>query len=171
MAGKKLTTLQDLLVMELKDLYSAENQIIKALPKMIKAATSEKLRTALEEHLEETKEQAARLEKVCEEIGASPSGHKCAAMEGLIEEGKEILEQKGKAADAVLDAAIITAAQRVEHYEMAGYGCAATFAKLLGFDKAAKMLGETLEEEKNADSKLTEIAESEINADAITAEA
>lgn len=171
MSTKKLTTLQDLLILELKDLYSAEQQILKALPKMIKAATSEKLQAALEEHLQVTQKQAERLEKVCEEIGTTPKGHKCAAMEGLLEEGKEIIEQKGKAADSVLDAAIIAAAQRVEHYEIAGYGCAATFAKLLGFEKATMLLVETLEEEKNADVSLTELAESEINADAISAEA
>lgn len=171
MAAKTLTTLQDLLVLELKDLYSAEQQILKALPEMIKAASSEKLQEGLKSHLEETKGQVERLDKACEEIGISPKGHKCAAMEGLLKEGAEIVAQKGKAADSVLDAAIISAAQRVEHYEIAGYGTAATFAKLLGFDKVGELLGETLEEEKNADTSLTELAESEINTDAVEAEA
>lgn len=171
MSAKTLTTLQDLLVLELKDLYSAEQQILKALPAMIKAASSKKLQAALEEHLEVTEKHAERLEKACEEVGVSPKGHKCAAMEGLIKEGEEIVKQKGKAADSVLDAAIISAAQRVEHYEIAGYGTAATFAKLLGFEQAGQLLGETLEEEKNADVTLTELAESEINAEAISAEA
>ncbi len=171
MATMTLTTLQDLLTLELKDLYSAEQQILKALPEMIKAATSKKLQAALQEHLEVTKSHLDRLQKACDETGASPKGHKCAAMEGLLKEGQEIVKQKGKAADSVLDAAIISAAQRVEHYEIAGYGTAATFAKLLGFEAAAALLGETLAEEKNADISLTELAESEINAEAVAAEA
>jgi len=171
MSTKTLTTLQDLLTLELKDLYSAEQQIIKALPSMIKAASSEKLRAALEEHLSVTEHQVERLQKACTEIDVTPTGHKCAAMEGLLKEGAEIVKQKGKAADTVLDAAIISAAQRVEHYEIAGYGTAATFAKLLGYDEAASLLGETLEEEKNADVSLTELAESEINAEAMETEA
>jgi ferritin-like metal-binding protein YciE len=171
MAAKTLTTLQDLLTLELKDLYSAEQQILKALPEMIKAATSKKLQAALKEHLTVTEHHVERLQQACDEIGVSPKGHKCAAMEGLLKEGEEIVKQKGKAADSVLDAAIISAAQRVEHYEIAGYGTAATFAKLLGFESAGSLLGETLEEEKNTDVSLTELAESEINAEAVEAEA
>lgn len=171
MATKKLTSLEDLLSLEVKDLHSAEQQIIKALPDMIKAATSPRLQAALEEHLSVTERQLERLQQVAESIGANPKGHKCAAMEGLLKEGAEIVKQKGKASDAVLDAAIISAAQRVEHYEIAGYGSAATFARLLGHDAAARLLGRTLEEEKNADVSLTELAESEINVEAVQAEA
>jgi len=171
MATKTLTTLEDLLALELKDLFSAEQQIVKALPDMIKAASSQKLQAALKEHLGETERQVERLQQACERIGLNPKGHKCAAMEGLLEEGAGIVKQKGKAADAVLDAAIISAAQRVEHYEIAGYGTAATFAKLLGHDQIAALLGETLEEEKNADSSLTELAESEVNVEAVGTEA
>lgn len=171
MTAKTLTTLQDLLALELKDLYSAEQQILKALPDMIRAASSRRLQESLQQHLDETKSHVQRLEQACEEAGATPKGHKCPAMEGLIKEAEQIVKQKGKAADSVLDAAIISATQRVEHYEIAGYGTAATFAKLLGFDKIAELLGETLEEEKNADVSLTELAESEINAEAVAAEA
>lgn len=171
MATKTLTTLEDLLALELKDLYSAEQQIVKALPDMIKAASSKRLQMALSNHLNETKQQVERLEQLCKDIGVNPKGHKCAAMEGLLEEGADIVKQRGQAAPAVLDAAIISAVQRVEHYEIAGYGTAATFAKLLGHDKAAALLGETLDEEKHADVSLTELAESEVNAEAVAAEA
>jgi len=166
----KLESLNDLLVDELKDLYSAENQLLKALPKMAKAAASPELKAAFEEHLEETKGQVDRLVSIFESLGASPKGKKCVAMEGLIEEGKEILEEEGN--EAVKDAALICAAQKVEHYEMAGYGCARTFANLLGLDDVANLLQETLDEEGNADKKLTEIAETNINveAEAATAE-
>jgi ferritin-like metal-binding protein YciE len=165
--AKSLSTLQDLLILELKDLYSAEQQILKALPEMIKAASSKKLQAALEYHLGETEKQVQRLEKACEEIGASPKGHKCAAMEGLVEEGKEIVKQKGKAADSVLDAAIIAAAQRVEHYEIAGYGCARTYAHMLGLADQAELLQRTLDEEGDTDEKLTDLAEAVVNIDAL----
>jgi ferritin-like metal-binding protein YciE len=161
---KKMTTLHDLLVHELKDLYSAEKQITKALPKMIKAATSEDLQEALEAHLGETETQLERLDKIFAELDISSRGAKCAGMEGLIEEGKEVLEEDME--DDVRDAAIIAAAQRVEHYEMAGYGCARTFAQQLGHDKAATLLQETLDEEKAADQKLTEIALQSVNEEA-----
>lgn len=160
----KLQTLEDLLVKELRDLYSAEKQLIRALPKMAKAANSEALREALQEHLEVTKEQAARLEQIFDQLGISSRGPKCEAMEGLIAEGEELLEQEG--APAVMDAGIISAAQRVEHYEMAGYGSARTFARLLGHDEMAETLQKTLDEEGDADEKLTELAESEINVEA-----
>ena len=160
----KLTTLEDLWVHELRDLYSAENQLIKALPKMAKAASSDELREAFESHLEETKEHSRRLEQIFEEIGVSSRGKKCKGMEGLIEEGKEILDEDAE--DTVKDAAIIAAAQRVEHYEMAGYGCARTYAQILGHQEAAELLQQTLDEEGAADKKLTEIAESSINVEA-----
>jgi len=157
----KLESLNDLFIKELKDLYSAENQLVKALPKMAKAAASDELRTAIEEHLEQTKEHVERLEEIFDKMQASHRGAKCKAMEGLIEEGKETIKEEGD--DAVKDAAIICAAQRVEHYEIAGYGCARTFARMLGDEEAANLLQQTLEEEAQADKKLTEIAESSIN--------
>jgi len=160
----KLKTLEDLLIKELKDLYSAEKQIIKALPKMAKAANSDALREALEDHLEVTKEQAARLEQIFETLSISPRGPRCDAMEGLLEEGEELLEED--AAPAVRDAGIIAAAQRVEHYEMAGYGTASTFARLLDHNEMADTLQKTLDEEGDADEKLTELAESEVNVEA-----
>jgi ferritin-like metal-binding protein YciE len=156
-----LDSLHDLYVDELKDLYSAENQLLKALPKMAKAASVPELKAAFEEHLEITRGQVSRLETIFEELEVSPKGKKCKAMEGLIEEGKEIIEEKG--APAVVDAALIAAAQRVEHYEMAGYGCVRTFANLLGYEQAAALLQETLDEEGEADKKLTELAETVIN--------
>jgi len=157
----KMKTLEDLFHHELKDLYSAEKQLTKALPKMAKAATNEDLRTAFETHLEETEVHVERLEKLLGEFGLSLRGPKCAAMEGLIEEGKEILEEEME--DDVRDAALIAAAQRVEHYEMAGYGCARTFAEQLGHDDAAATLQETLDEERGADEKLTQIAMGGVN--------
>jgi ferritin-like metal-binding protein YciE len=159
-----LDSLHNLYVNELKDLYNAENQLVKALPKMAKAATTPGLKAAFEEHLEVTRTQVERLDKIFGELGVSPKGKKCKAMEGLIEEGKEVLEEDGD--EAVIDAALIAAAQRVEHYEIAGYGCARTFAKLLGYNDAARLLQETLDEEGDADKKLTELAETSINIEA-----
>jgi ferritin-like metal-binding protein YciE len=153
----KMKTLHDLLVDELKDLYSAESQLTKALPKMAKAASSDELRIAFESHLKETEGHVQRLDKIFKQLDASPRGKKCKAMEGLIEEGKEAIELDAE--DAVHDAALIAAAQRVEHYEMAGYGTVRTFAQLLGMDDVAELLQETLDEEGAADKKLTEIAE------------
>jgi ferritin-like metal-binding protein YciE len=164
----KLGSLQDLYVEELKDLYSAENQLLKALPKMAKAASSAELRTAFEHHLEQTKGQVERLETIFKKLGSSPKGKKCKAMEGLIEEGSELMEQQ--AAPAVMDAALIAAAQRVEHYEMAGYGCVRTFARLLGHKEAADLLQATLQEEAAADKKLSKLAEGTINVEAKEAE-
>lgn len=161
-----LDTLQNLYVSELKDLYSAENQLLKALPKMVKAATSPKLAEAFKAHLEETKAQVERLEQVFEEVGVSPKGKKCKAMEGLIEEASELLKEDAE--PAVLDAALIAAAQRVEHYEMAGYGCVRTYATQLGFKKSAALLQQTLDEEGAADKKLTKLAEGGINSEAQT---
>ena len=159
-----LKSLRDLYLSELRDLYSAENQLVKALPKMAKAAQAPELRDAINEHLEVTKGQVSRLETIFKELEESPKGKKCKGMEGLIEEGKEVMDEGGT--PAVCDAALIAAAQRVEHYEIAGYGCARTFANMLGFQEAGGLLQETLDEEADADKKLTEIAESAINVNA-----
>jgi ferritin-like metal-binding protein YciE len=159
----KINTLHDVYVEQLKDLYSAETQLIKALPKMAKAANDATLKQGFEEHLEETKVHAERLEKIFEELGEKPTGKKCKAMAGLVEEGSEAIGED--ASPEAKDAMLIAAAQRVEHYEMAGYGCVKTYARLLGFADAAKTLEETLGEEVAADEKLTEAAES-INVEA-----
>lgn len=159
-----MKSLHDLLVEELKDLYSAENQLVKALPKMAKAATAPELREAFESHLEETNGQVERLEQIFKGLEESPKGKKCAAMEGLIEEGSEIISENEKS--SVLDAGLICAAQKVEHYEIASYGCVRTFAQLLGLEDVAELLQETLDEEGAADKKLTELAESIINVEA-----
>jgi ferritin-like metal-binding protein YciE len=160
----KLKSLEDFLMEELKDLYSAEKQLTKALPKMAKAATSEELKAAFEEHLKETEGQIERLDKISKLAGGrSLSGKKCKAMEGLIEEGKEIMEED--ASPEVMDVALIAAAQKVEHYEIASYGCAKTYARLLGYDEVEALLEETEEEEAAADEKLTAIADS-LNAEA-----
>ncbi|HUE70909.1 MAG TPA: ferritin-like domain-containing protein [Pirellulaceae bacterium] len=158
---KAMKNMNDLLVHELKDLYSAEKQLIKALPKMIKAADNEELRSALENHMGETEEHVSRLESILSELEIPTRGAKCQAMEGLIEEGKSILEDEME--DEVRDAAIICAAQRVEHYEIAAYGCARTFAQQLGYDDAAQLLQQTLDEERAADEKLTQIAMGRVN--------
>ena len=160
----KLNTLEDLFVHELKDLYSAENQLLKALPKMAKASSNEELKGGFEEHLQQTKEHVARLERIGEELGKKLTGHKCKAMEGLVEEGAELIGEDAE--DSVRDAGLIGAAQRVEHYEMAGYGTARALAKQLGHNDIAKLLGQTLQEEKETDEKLTELAESSVNAEA-----
>jgi ferritin-like metal-binding protein YciE len=160
-----LKTLHDLYVNELKDLYNAEHQILKALPKMAKAASSPDLAKAFTDHLEETRGQIERLETIFTELEVGPKGKKCKAMEGLLEEGKDAMAED--ADPSVMDAALICAAQRVEHYEMAGYGCVRTFARLLGFDNAADLLQETLDEEGTADKKLTELAEATINVEAV----
>lgn len=161
----KMTTLEDLFHHELKDLYNAEKQLTKALPKMAKAATSPQLKEAFESHLKETEGQIERLEKIFEQFEVAARGTKCKAMEGLIEEGKEVLEEE--MADDVRDAALIAAAQRVEHYEMAGYGCARTYAQMLGYAEAAELLQQTLDEEGAADKKLTAIAMESVNEEAL----
>jgi ferritin-like metal-binding protein YciE len=163
----KHESLRDLYVDELKDLYSAEHQLLVALPKMAKAASEPKLRQAFEHHLEETRGHVERLEKVCKKLDANPKGKKCKAMEGLIEEGKEVIDGNFEA--PVRDAALIAAAQRVEHYEMAGYGCVRTYARLLGDDIGAGLLEKTLHEEGAADKKLTDLAETVINDEALAA--
>jgi ferritin-like metal-binding protein YciE len=159
----KITNLRDVYVEQLKDLYSAETQLLKALPKMAKAASSPELAQGFEEHLEQTKGHANRLEQIFEKLDEKPTGKKCKAMEGLIKEGAETIGED--ASDAAKDAMLIAAAQRVEHYEIAGYGSVKTYADLLGEDEAVKLLSETLQEEKDTDEKLTEAAEA-INADA-----
>ena len=164
-----LLTLRDVFVEQLKDMYSAENQIIKALPKMAKTASSPELRQAFETHLEQTRTQAERLEQVGEIIDESIKGKKCKGMEGLLEEGKETLEMKGEASPAALDAAMIADAQRVEHYEIAAYGTLCAFAKQLGLRDAMELLRETLEEEEQTDERLTEIA-SQVNLEAAGAQ-
>lgn len=151
-----LISTRELLVQELKDLFSAENQLVKALPKMAKAATDEDLKAAFTKHLAETKEHVARLEKIMKDLGESPRGKKCMAMEGLIEEGKEAIQED--ALPFIKDLGLITAAQKVEHYEIAGYGCARTLAELSGESKVAKLLQKTLDEEGRTDHLLTEIA-------------
>ncbi|GAA5483121.1 ferritin-like domain-containing protein [Haloferula sargassicola] len=157
----KIDSLEKLLVHELKDLYSAESQIIKALPKMEEAASSEELKTAFREHLEETQTHAQRLEDALDQLGFKTGGEHCDGCEGLIEEGEQVIKEIEKG--EVRDAALIAAAQRVEHYEMAGYGSVVSFARQLGRDEMADLLQQTLEEEENADSLLTEIAESSVN--------
>ena len=160
----EMQSLQDLMVENLKDLYSAETQILKAGPKMAKAVENEQLRTALEQHLKETEQQVKRLEQIFQDLGEKPTGHKCKGMEGLLTENKEMMEED--ADPDVLDAGLIVGQQKVEHYEIAGYGSAVTFAKLLGNNKAAKLLAQTLAEEKKADELLTKLAESTINVEA-----
>jgi ferritin-like metal-binding protein YciE len=156
-----LDSLHDLYVAELKDLYNAEHQILRALPKMAKAASASELKQAFQEHITVTQGQVERLDKIFERLGVSPKGKKCAAMEGLVEEGSEIIDEDGE--PAVKDAALIAAAQRVEHYEIAGYGCVRTFARVLGYARDEKLLQTTLDEEGEADHALTELAESVIN--------
>ena len=161
---ESLNSLQDLFVHELKDLYSAEQQILQALPKMAGATGHAELRQAFEEHTETTREQVRRLDVIAAELGLDLKGHKCRGMEGIIKEGQELLESRAEA--DVLDAGLIGAAQRVEHYEMAGYGTARTFARRLGHQRAAELLQRTLDEEGNTDHRLTAIAESMVNRDA-----
>jgi ferritin-like metal-binding protein YciE len=152
--------LKKIYIDELKDLYNAESQLVKALPKMAKAAASDQLRRGFEEHLKQTKGHVQRLEKIFQELEESPKGKKCMGMEGLVKEGSEVMEEDFE--DAVRDAALIGAAQRVEHYEIAAYGTVCAFAKTLGETEQASLLQETLEEEKETDEKLTELA-TEIN--------
>jgi ferritin-like metal-binding protein YciE len=159
----QLSSLEDLFIDELKDLYSAETQLTKALPKMAKAATSKELKVGFEKHLKQTERHVQRLEQICEELEVSPKGKKCKAMEGLIEEGSEVIDEDAE--PEVKDAALIAAAQRVEHYEIAGYGCVRTYAKLLGHSSAMKLLQQTLDEEGDTDKTLTKLAEA-INVEA-----
>ena len=156
-----LRSLRDLFVEELKDIYNAEQQLLKALPKMRKTVTNPRLANAFDQHLEQTRNHAERLERIFEDLQENPRGKKCKGMEGLIEEGKEVLEERGS--DAAKDAAIINAAQKVEHYEIAAYGTACAHARATGNTVAEQLLQQTLEEEKETDRLLTEIAEGGIN--------
>ena len=164
-----LESLQDLYLEQLRDLHSAEEQIIEALPKMIKKTNHPELRRAFETHLRQTEEQLRRLEQIGEQSGQDLGGHTCKGMKGLLEEGEELMKER--ADSDVLDAALISAAQRVEHYEMAGYGCARTYARLLGLEDDARVLQQTLDEEGETDHLLTELAERVINIEALTGDA
>lgn len=162
--ASKVRTLDDLYVDLLKDLYSAEKQITKALPKMAKNAQASDLQRAFQDHLKQTEKQVERLERIFSDMEGSPRGKKCVGMEGLLEEGNEIVKE---AADPdALDAGLIAAAQKVEHYEIAGYGTARAWARHLGYTDAAKLLDQTLEEESMANELLTRIAESHVNMEA-----
>ena len=160
----KLSSLDDLLVHEMQDIYNAEHQILKALPKLIKTASHPELQNAFEEHLRQTEGQVERLDQVFKLLGVPAKGKKCEGMAGLIEEGKKVMEED--ADPAVMDAALIAAAQKVEHYEIASYGCVCTYAEMLGYDQVHDLLGENLEEEETTDQRLTELAESVINPEA-----
>jgi ferritin-like metal-binding protein YciE len=162
----RIESMQDLFLEQIRDLYDAEERLIKALPKMAEAATSAELRTALEEHLEQTRGQLRRLEQVFAEIGEEPKGETCEAMKGLIKEGEEIMDDIKQS--ALRDAGMIAAANRVEHYEMAGYGTARTMAQSLGLTRSVSLLQQTLEEEKQADARLTMIAENSVNPQAMS---
>lgn len=162
--ASKMRTLEDAYMDLLKDLYSAEKQLVKALPKMAKNAQAADLQRAFEEHLKQTENQVERIERIFSELEGSPRGKKCVGMEGLIEEGNELLKEDAE--PEVLDAGLIAAAQKVEHYEIAGYGTARAWAHRLGYHDAAKLLEQTLEEESMANEKLTRIAESHVNMEA-----
>jgi ferritin-like metal-binding protein YciE len=159
-----MDSLQELYVEQIKDLYSAENQILKALPRMMKVASSPDLKKAFAKHERQTREHAKRLERIAKELGEKPTGKKCHGMEGLIEEGKELMKEKP--VPDVLDAGLISAAQHVEHYEMAGYGTVRTWARLLGYERQAQLLQTTLDEEEQTDKELTALAEAFVNEEA-----
>ena len=160
----KLDSLEPLFVEELRDIYNAENQLLKALPKMAKGANSPELKRAFEEHLEQTREQVERLDEIFEKLGKNAKGKTCKAMKGLIEEGSEMMEEDGE--DSVMDAAIIAGAQKIEHYEIASYGTVRAWAEQLGNEDAVDLLQQTLDEESEANEKLTELAESSVNVEA-----
>lgn len=160
----EMQSLQDLYVDELKDLWSAENQILKALPKMIRAASHPQLKRAFTRHERQTQQHVRRLERVCRALGVQPRGKKCEGMEGVIQEGADLIKERPD--PEVLDAGLIAAAQHVEHYEIAGYGCVRTYARVLGYEDQAELLQQTLDEEKETDELLTRLAESSINVDA-----
>jgi ferritin-like metal-binding protein YciE len=161
----KSESLQELYLEQLRDAFDAEQQLLKGLSKMAKAATNDELQAAFEQHLEQTEEHIARLEKIFEELEEKPKGHKCEAMKGLLLEAENIIEELEDDTDT-LDAALICAAQKVEHYEIATYGCLRTYAEILGYDEHADMLQDTLDEEKDTDDNLTELAVTCINLDA-----
>ena len=161
----KLESLKDLYLEQLKDLYSAETQLVGALPDMARAATSPDLKGAFNDHLRQTEEHVRRLERIFKDLQQDPKGHTCEGMKGLIKEGQEMIKMRGEA--AVIDAGLIAAAQRVEHYEIAGYGTVRTYAELLGKDDHVSLLERTLQEEEQADELLTELAESHVNEEAL----
>jgi ferritin-like metal-binding protein YciE len=161
----KLESLKDLYMEQLRDLYSAENQLVDALPKMAEAATSPELKNGFREHLVQTRQHVDRLEQIFKNLGESPKGETCEGMKGLVKEGEAMIKMKGE--PEVRDAGLIAAAQRVEHYEIAGYGTVRTYAELLGDESAVRLLERTLQEEEETDEKLTEIAESHINQEAL----
>jgi ferritin-like metal-binding protein YciE len=156
-----LDSLQNLFVTELKDIYNAEKQLVTALPRIAKSASSPRLAEAITKHLKETEGHVARLEEIFQSLGLPVRGKKCKGMEGLLEEGKEVMEEEAQ--ESVRDAALISAAQKVEHYEIAAYGCLRSYAQILGHTDAAKLLEQTLKEEEAADDKLNELAEGGIN--------
>ena len=163
----KFNTLHDLFISELKDLYSAEKQIVRALPKMAKAASSSELQDAFQEHLQQSKGHIDRLDEIFDMLQVSSRNKKCKGIEGIIEEGEELISKGKKNSNPdALDAGIVAAAQKVEHYEIAGYGAVRTYASILGHDKAANLLQQTLDEEKETDQKLTLLAETMINVEA-----
>jgi ferritin-like metal-binding protein YciE len=164
----KLSSLDDLLVHEMQDIYNAEGQILKALPKLVKAASNPDLKRAFEEHRVQTEGQVDRLEQAFKLLGVPAKGRKCEGMAGLLEEGKKVMEQEAE--ESVLDAALIAAAQKVEHYEIASYGCICTYAEMLGYDQVHELLGQTLDEEETTDQKLTALAETVINPEAEVAD-
>ena len=157
----KLSNLQDLFVKQLQDLYSAENQLVRALPLMRKAASSDKLQAAFQKHLGQTEQHVKRLEQIFEQLGESSKGKKCKAMAGLVAKGQAVIEED--AVPDVRDAALIAAAQRVEHYEIAGYGTVRTYARTLGHDQVVQLLQQTLDEEGETDKKLSDLAEKTVN--------
>ena len=162
----KLESLKDLYLEQLKDLYSAETQLVDALPKLAGRASSPDLKQAFQNHLRETQEQVRRLEQIFKDIGETPKGHTCEGMKGLIREGEEMIKMQGDA--RVIDAGLIAAAQRVEHYEIAGYGTVRTYAEMLGKQQHASLLERTLQEEEMTDEKLTQLAESHVNEEAMS---
>ena len=161
----KLESLKDLYLEQLKDLYSAETQLVGALPDMARTATSQELKGAFNDHLRQTEEHVRRLERIFQDLQQDPKGHTCEGMKGLIKEGQEMIKMRGEA--AVIDAGLIAAAQRVEHYEIAGYGTVRTYAELLGFKEHVRLFEKTLQEEEQADELLTELAESHVNEEAL----
>jgi ferritin-like metal-binding protein YciE len=163
----EIESLQELLIEEMRDIYSAENQLTKALPKMAKKASNPQLKKAFETHLKETEGQIQRLQKIFDKLGKKPTGKKCAAMEGLIEEGKEMMAEDMD--EETMDAALIAVAQKVEHYEIASYGTVRTWAQHIGDEQMAKLLQQTLDEEGKTDKLLTEMAENSINVEAAQA--
>jgi ferritin-like metal-binding protein YciE len=161
----KLESLKDLYLEQLRDLYDAENQLVEALPKMVEAASAPDLKQGFNLHLQQTREHVNRLERIFRKLNEKPTGQTCHGMKGLIKEGEEMI--KSKSDPEVKDAGLIAAAQRVEHYEIAGYGTVRTYAELLGDEEAVRLLEKTLQEEEETDDKLTELAESHINAEAV----